>query len=92
MTAYEHKRIYRIDNSTGALAGGGTVKDRPCANIIFETDIDGGWYFKRVEYQTTKKEYTYTDWMFLREVSNEIERLSKELNAYIGKYDGNKDD
>jgi hypothetical protein len=84
MKAYEHKRIFRIDNKTGALAGGGPVKETPCANIIFETDIDGGWYFKCVTYQTTKREYTYADWMFLREVANEVERLSKELNAFTG--------
>jgi len=72
MQAEETERIFTIRKNY--------EKSYSLANIRFVFD-GSNWHFHDCDYTLkNRSNYDLDDWMFLRNVANEIERIGKELN------------
>ena len=58
----------------------GEANKKRFAQIQFIFETDGKWHHHQTFFGTASNPYNYADFMFLRDVANEIERLKKELN------------
>jgi len=82
--AHEYKRVYRVEeNSCPFTAPSNCTEPHNygrTAEISFVTDIDGGWEFNSCKYKLeSASSYNYEDWLFLKNVANEIIRITELL-------------
>jgi len=80
MQAIETTRIFKMTYSNEVKKGTFSSLGKRHAEIYFESDEHGDYHFSKCSFNTNKSSYDYCDWMFLKEIANEIERIEKNIN------------